>query len=522
MKVVNKVDAVVVGSGATGSHMAARLAEAGMEVLVLEAGPERSLSSLISSPIWARRLKWSGSPVEESGDHPVGQVFNSGYGVGGSAMHHFAVWPRLHENDFSIRSDHDIGLDWPINYDDLRPWYDAVQSECGISGDAAGEIWRPDGDDYPMPPVPVFAQGSAIAEGFHKLGMQTSALPLAVTSREYDGRQPCIWDGWCDAGCPIGALANPLTVHLPKAVAAGATLQANSTAVRILADKGRATGVEVVDSEDPSRVRKIYADIVVLAAFTVQNARLLLASADDNHPAGLGNDNDQVGRYLTAHFAAPVFGLFEQETAPHLGATGGQLLNQQHYDDKAKFAGVGAFGSYQWMIAQAMKPTDLLGIAPSRADLIGSELESFMKHAVRHFGMMTGVVEDLPLAENRVSLSQTRDRYGMPLAHASHTSDSRSLALFHAAIAEGKSVLEAAGATEVWSGGPATMHIMGGTIMGDDPTESVTNSFGQVHGLPNLVISGPSLFPTNGGVNPTFTAHALAARSAERVIRTAG
>jgi len=237
MKVVNKVDAVVVGSGATGSHMAARLAEAGMEVLVLEAGPERSLSSLISSPIWARRLKWSGSPVEESGDHPVGQVFNSGYGVGGSAMHHFAVWPRLHENDFSIRSDHDIGLDWPINYDDLRPWYDAVQSECGISGDAAGEIWRPDGDDYPMPPVPVFAQGSAIAEGFHKLGMQTSALPLAVTSREYDGRQPCIWDGWCDAGCPIGALANPLTVHLPKAVAAGATLQANSTAVRILADK---------------------------------------------------------------------------------------------------------------------------------------------------------------------------------------------------------------------------------------------------------------------------------------------
>ena len=518
MKLEERADVIVVGSGATGSHMAARLAEAGKEVLILEAGPERNLSSLVSSPIWSRRLKWSGPPVEESGDHPVGQVFNSGYGVGGSAMHHFAVWPRFHENEFTVHSDEGLGLDWPISYDDLRPWYDKVQAECGISGDARGEVWRPAGDDYPMAPVPVFAQGAAIAEGFHQLDMQTSALPLAVTSSPYKGRTACIWDGWCDAGCPIGALANPLTIHLPIAIAAGASLRANATVRRMLVKNGRATAVEVVDTNDPSMVRTVHADVVVLAAFTVQNARILLASASDEHPYGLGNRHDQVGRYLMTHVAAPVFGLFEQKTTPHLGATGGQLLNQQHYDDKQAFRDQGAFGSYQWMIAQAMKPTDLLGIAPSRADLFGQALEEFMQRSAKHFGMMTGVIEDLPLVENRVMLSELKDQFGMPLAHCAHSASAETRALFDAAINEGRRVFEAAGAVEVWSGGPGPMHIMGGTIMGDNEKTSVTNSFGQVHGIPNLVICGPSLFPTSGGVNPTFTAHALTARSADKLL----
>ena len=200
MALPGQVDAIVIGSGAAGSAMAAKLSAGGKQVVILEAGPERDASSLISSGIWARRLKWGGDPVIEAGSNPVGHVFNAGFGVGGSAMHHFAVWPRLHEEDFRSQSLYGEGVDWPIGYADLRHWYDRVQTEVGISGDAEKEVWRPPGAAYPMPGVPVYPQGRIIAGGFEKLGMQTAPLPLAITSTEYSGRPACLWDGWCDAG----------------------------------------------------------------------------------------------------------------------------------------------------------------------------------------------------------------------------------------------------------------------------------------------------------------------------------
>ena len=124
-------DVLVVGAGAAGSVIAAQSARAGKRVLILEAGPARQLSDLTSSQIWARRLKWSGGEVEEDGNLRIGHGFNAGWGSGGSAMHHYAVWPRLHENDFKLRSQYGKGLDWPIEYRDLRPYYDRVQSEVG-------------------------------------------------------------------------------------------------------------------------------------------------------------------------------------------------------------------------------------------------------------------------------------------------------------------------------------------------------------------------------------------------------
>ena len=273
-----KVDAVVVGSGAAGSAMAAKLAVGGKKVVILEAGPDRSNQDLISSAIWARRLKWSGEPVIEGGENPVGHVFNASFGVGGSAMHHYAVWPRLHREDFQVRSLYDRARDWPLTYEDLRPYYDQVQRECGIAGDAEQEIWRPPGESYPMSPVPLFAQGEIIASGFEKQGMNTAPLPLAVTTSNYNGRAVCLWDGWCDAGCPIGALANPLTIHLPIAMEHGAILQANATVTRILSiETGEfVTGVEFID--ESGATEKVMADLVVLAAFTIQNPRLRRAS----------------------------------------------------------------------------------------------------------------------------------------------------------------------------------------------------------------------------------------------------
>ncbi len=512
-----KVDVVIVGSGAAGSGMAARLAAGGKKVVILEAGPARGNPDLVSSGIWARRQKWHGEPVEDVGENSVGYGFNAGYGTGGGAMVHYAVWPRFHEEDFDMHSRYGRGLDWPIPYADLQAYYDQVQLESGVAGDAEQEKWRPPGAPYPMPPVPRFAQGQIIARGFEKLGMHTAPLPLAVTSTKYQGREACIWDGWCDAGCPIGALANPITIDLPIAYANGAVLQNNATVNRVLSsDSGEyATGVEYHD--EAGRQHQVMADLVILAAFTVQNPRLMLASASDKHPAGLANSSGTLGKYIMSHPAALVYGLFDEETSCYFGAFGGQLVNQDSYS-KETHADTGAFGSYQWMIAQAVKPNDLLGIATTRPDLFGDDLHAFMKQAAHGFASMTAVIEDLPVAENTVTLSENVDRYGVPLARVSHSTHAQSKLLWQAALEEGRAVFKAAGAREVWTGPQASMHIIGGTIMGQDPVYSVCNDYGQTHDISNLVIAGAGLFPTSAGVNPTFTIHALTARSSDYLL----
>jgi len=511
------VDVIVVGSGAAGSNMAARLAEGGKRVLILEAGPDRGPGHLISSTLYARRIKWTGPPVLDEGSNPVGFVFNSAYGTGGAAMHHYAVWPRMHPEDFDMHARHNRGLDWPLKYTDLAPYYDKIQQEAGVSGDAAREIWRPAGAPYPMPAVPVFPQGNAIARGFTKLGKTVAPLPIAVTSAPYNGRPTCLWDGWCDSGCPIGALANPVTIHLPRAASAGATLVNDVPVTKILTsdDGTRAVGVEIT-LQDGTR-QTVHAALVVLAAFAVENPRLLLASATRKHPAGLGNSAGLVGRYIMTHAAGLVYGLFDEDTRPYMGAFGGQLVNQDSYA-KTTHARSGAFGSYQWMIAQAVKPNDLLGISTTRPDLFGPALQDFMKRATRGFAGMTAVCEDLPVADNRVTLTDQHDVHGVPIARVTHSTHDESVALWKASLAEGKEVMQAAGAKEVWTGPPGSMHIMGGTVMGTSASNSVTNTYGQVHDIPNLVVAGPGLFPTSAGVNPTFTVHALAARSAEHIL----
>lgn len=508
------VDVVIVGAGIAGALMAQRLARAGRSVLALDAGPAWNMGDLVSSQLWARRLKWGGDVVETKGSHPFGHNFNAGWGLGGAALHHYGTWPRLQEEDFQMRRRYGRGLDWPIAYADLRPHYDRLQEEVGISGDADAETWRPPGDPYPMPPLKTFRQAAAVKRGFDALGIRTAPVPAAINSIDYKNRPACIYDGWCDAGCPIYALGgNPLAIFIPEAEEAGAVFRANATVLRILPGaNGWAKGVEYV-ADGVRRTQP--ARVVILAANPVQTPRLLLNSAHEGAPNGMANGSGLVGRYFMTHMLVNVFGLFDEDLENHMGVSSASLISQDRY---AKDLRPGAFGSYQWLIAPAVKPNDIAGIAISRADLIGPELEAFMRRAVRGLGVMLGFGEEMPHLDNRVELSPERDSFGMPRARIVHGLDQDAQALGRHIADEGVAIMRAAGARQAWAAPQVTAHMMGGTIMGTDARNSVTDSFGRSHDVRNLFIAGSGLFPTSGASNPTFTIAALADRSARHIV----
>jgi len=230
-----KVDAVIVGAGASGSVYASVLAKAGRKVVVLDNGPDWQLSDLISSDIWGRRVKPAGAPVLLEGKNPFGYTSNAGWGVGGAALHYFANFPRYLPADYKIKSEHNRAHDWPISYEDLAPFYDKVAAQIGVSGDAnAEEKWRPAGAPYPMPPMKSFPNGEVWLKAAEANGIHFVPAAVGMTSTEFKGRPACIYDGWCHVGCPIGALANPVVTYLGEARNANGEVRALSTVTRVL------------------------------------------------------------------------------------------------------------------------------------------------------------------------------------------------------------------------------------------------------------------------------------------------
>jgi choline dehydrogenase-like flavoprotein len=509
-----KVDIVIVGAGASGSVYASVLAKAGKKVVLLESGPDWELSDLISSEIWGRRIKPAGAPIVLEGKNPMTYAAQGGWGVGGAALHYFANFPRLLPTDFRIKSEHNRAHDWPISYQDVAPFYDKVAREIGVSGDAkAEERWRPAGEAYPMPPMKTFRNGDIWLKGFDALGIPMVPAPVGMNSTEFNGRPACLYDGWCHVGCPIGALANPQVTYLGEARQAGAEVRALSTVTRVLTNQAgtRATGVEYYDARQQKQIQE--ASLVLLAAWSAQNPRLLLNSATDKHPKGLSNASGFVGHFMMSHHVASTWAMFDEDVQNHMGTIAVQYMSYQHYP---KTSHDSAFGSSFITAGFALKTTDL---ANSRPDLFGPELANYMKRAARNLAGIKAFGEEQPNIENRVELTSAKDEFGMPLGKLIHTYDQDAVALWNANLEEGLKIARAAGAKEAWSarGSIPTSHLMGGTIMGAGVADSVVDSFGQSHEIPNLWVAGPSIFPTAGASNPTFTIFALSQRGAERM-----
>jgi choline dehydrogenase-like flavoprotein len=416
-----------------------------------------------------------------------------------------------------MKSEHNRGLDWPIAYKDVAPYYDRVARDIGMSGDAkAEEKWRPAGDPYPMPPMKTFRQGEVLKKGFEAIGISMAPAPVAMNATEFKGRPACIYDGWCHVGCPIGALANPLVTYLADARKAGAEVRARSTVTRVLtnAQGTKVTGVEYYDAQKQRQVQE--AGVVVLAAWAAHNPRLMMNSATDKHPNGLANGSGLLGKYMMAHFASGTWGMFDEDVENHMGTVGVQFMS---YDRYGKTSQKGAFGSTYIAFGAAMKTSDLAGFANARLDLFGPELHAFMQRAKRGLARINAFGEEMPNVENRIELASDKDEFGMPLAKIIHTFDQDAVALWNANFEEGLKVARATSAKDVWSarGNMPTIHLFGGTIMGTDASNSVTNSYGQCHELPNLYVAGPGIFPTEGASNPTYTIFALSLRGAEQL-----
>jgi choline dehydrogenase-like flavoprotein len=517
MATLEKVDAVIVGAGAAGAVFAAVLTRAGKKVVLLERGPDWQLTDLISSDIWGRRLKGSGAPIIYEGRHPVGRTSDHGWGVGGAALHYSANFPRLLPADFKVKSEHGRALDWPISYADIAPYYDRIAREIGVSGDAkAEERWRPPGEPYPMPPLKTFRHGEIWVPGFKSVGITVAPGAVGVNSIKYQGRAACIHDGWCGAGCPTGALANPQATFLGEARSKGAQVRPMCTATRVLTNPAgtRVTGVEYYDGSKERQVQE--AGVVVLAAYASQNPRLMFNSATDKHRNGLANGSGLLGKYAMAHAGGAVAAVFDEDIENHMGSNGYQFVS---YDRHPKTTRKGAFGSTFWNTGAAQKPNDARGIANVRSDLFGAELDAFLKGKARGLARITAICEEMPSIENRFELAAEKDELGFPLIRIIHTFTQDAVGLWNAALDEGVEIAKGAGAKEIWPArnGIAPQHLLGGTIMGTAPENSVVNSYGQTHELANLYVAGCGIFPTESSCNPTFTLNALSLRGAEQL-----
>ena len=548
-------DAIVVGSGMSGGWAMKELCEKGLRTLVLERGRGlRHGTDYITEhvPPWELPNRGRVAPSVTRADYPIQ---SKTYAFSEATRHFFMrdsehpyvqeepytwiqanvvggrslLWARQSYRwspmDFEANLRDGHGVDWPLRYADLAPWYDYVESTIGVSGQREGLPQLPDG--IFQPPMEMNAvEKAAKARIEAKYPERTVTIGRTATlTQALNGRAACHYCGPCERGCSTGSYYSTLSVALPAAVATGnLTLRPFSLVCKVLYDdhENRATGVEIIDVESGAR-RRFYARVIFLCASSMNTARIMLLSRSRSFPSGIANSSGALGHYLMDHHY-------------HVGASATFEGFTDRYYQGNRPNGI-YIPRFRNITVETKHPDFVRGYgfqgAASRQGWgRGNRLRGFgvdLKRELRYPGQWTmglgGFGETLPRYDNYCELDpEAKDRWGLPVLRFHVTRDDNDRAMRSDMMATAAEMLEAAGAKEVstyddWQDAPGLgNHEMGAARMGRDPASSVLNGWNQCHDVPNLFVTDGACMTSSACQNPSLTYMALTARACDYAV----
>ena len=529
------VDFVIVGSGIAGASVARELTRKGFDVVLLEqgrtVGPEDMEHDELGAFAWPR---WTNDPAlspqvyRKTADEKGATQHYAQYArvVGGSTLHFTGNFWRFRPIDFHERSKRG-GVpgaaleDWPITYEELEPYYTAVEYAVGVSGAVNDDPREPmRSKPVPLPPLNVTGPGVLLEVGARKLGWSSKAAPMAILSREYKGRQPCHNCGFCLAfPCEWGAKSGANWTMVPEALATGRCELRPDSYVRKIDtdDAGRVTGVIYFDRHRREIVQK--AKAVVVCANGAETPRLLLMSKSNRFPDGLANSSGMLGKHLMFNGGTTSHGEFEHEIHAHKGPVVTRIT-QEHYelDEKLGLVGGGGF-DYRVSVPGLMRTMDMPKNGPMWGSAFKQRMRPWFLNSLEAFGHTTS----LPVSTNTVDLDpELKDAWGLPALRITFREHEHDMRLYKFFIDRGHELLLASGAKKVTDnpvndnpGG--AVHLLGTARMGNDPTTSVIDRYHRAHDVKNLFIVDGSSFVTSGRGQPTMTIQALAFRAADHI-----
>lgn len=552
-------DVVVVGLGAAGGVAVLPLTRAGLDVVGLEAGGWLSTRDFAPDELRNNKRNWPQTVQKAAREAPtVRGNANSTAGqgghpmmnaVGGTSMHYWAQSWRLNPWDFKVVSEttrrygaskipaESTVEDWPLDYNELEPYYDIVERTVGISGKAGniqgridnrGNIFEgPRQREYPMKALRSSPFTDLMGGSARKLGLNPFQGPAAIATEPYDGRSPCLYHGFCNkGGCHVQAKSSTAFTTVPKAMATGnLDIVTHARVTRIVvSDSGRVTGVEYL------RGNEVYfqpAEAVLLASYAYENTRLLLLSKSSAFPNGLANNNGQVGRhYLSHHQGAPVTALFPEDLKNWYGLPAQGVAVDEYADDNFDHAGVDFIGGANLWVHTDRRPMSAarMGTFNLVSRNWGSEWKKFIMENADRTNTAYIQKTTLPYEHNYLDLDPTvKDPLGLPVTRITARYGTNELKIAGFAQEKMEQWYLEAGAIRVVRSGlgsvmGASTHAYGGTRMGDNPETNVVDRWGFAYEAPNLGILGGSVMGTSGARNPTLTVQALAWRTAERLV----
>ncbi len=543
-------DAIVVGSGMTGGWAAKELTELGLRTLVLDAGrpivPNKDYRE--HTPPWempfrglgdrqaaARRQAVQRNSVtfdEMSHQFWVDDVDNPYSTPANKAFHWFRarqvggksiIWGRQvyrwSDLDFEANLRDGIGVDWPIRYADIAPWYDLVERFIGVSGQTEGLAHLPDGPF--LPPMAMNCVESHVRDRMASRFGRDRVLTMgrvAVLTERHNGRAACHYCGPCHRGCVTRSYFSSVNATLPAAEATGRlTLMPDSIARHLVYDHqtNRVSGVLVLDART-RETREYTARVVFLCASALESARILLNSATSRHPDGLANSSGQVGRNVMDHIKwGGGSGTFDgwSDRQPIGQRPNGiyiprfRNVTTRHPDFLRGYGFQGGAGRAGWE-------------AKARAPGIGLAFKEGLTRPGPWTMSFGGFGEMLPRPENRATVHPTLvDAWGIPALHITCGWSDNELAIHRDMNVTAAELLEAAGAKDIRpdARGPSTPgntnHEMGTARMGRDPKTSVLNGWNQTWDGPNVFVTDGACMASSGNQNPSLTYMALTARA---------